>query len=109
MFEPGQPVTCIDDKFPLGIEKLYPSLPVKGELYVIRDIVPGVGVDGDRNKGAVCVYLIEIQGSINKHGIERGFDGQRFAPLQTDDETEEEEYGDSKKESRPELVPAGNP
>ncbi len=39
----------------------------------------------------MAVYLMEITGPLNAHGIERGFRAERFAPLQTiEDEVEEE-------------------
>jgi hypothetical protein len=105
LFSPGQPVTCVDGKFPLGIEKLYDQLPTEGELYVIRDVIPGCNLAGEH--GEVAVYLVELRNPPNKKGIERGFNAERFAPLQTDDETKEEELQDSAPPVRtPELVPA---
>ncbi len=90
MFLPNQKVVCVDGKFPLGIEQLYHELPKEGNTYTIRDIVPGVGLTGE--EGEVAVYLIEIHGPINTHGIERGFKAERFAPLSTiEDEVEEVE------------------
>jgi hypothetical protein len=90
MFLPNQKVVCVDGKFPLGIEQLYHELPIEGDTYTIRDIVPGVGLTGD--EGEVAVYLIEIRGPLNAHGIERGFNAERFAPLSTiEDEAEVDE------------------
>ena len=89
MFLPNQKVVCVDGRFPLGIEKLYSELPKEGTTYTIRDIVPGVGLTGE--EGETAVYLCEITGPINAHGIERGFRADRFAPLRTVEETAEEE------------------
>ena len=90
MFLPNQKVVCVDGKFPLGIEQLYHELPKEGATYIIRDIVPGVGLTGD--EGEVAVYLIEIRGPLNAHGIERGFKAERFAPLSTtEDEAQVDE------------------
>ncbi len=89
MFLPNQKVVCVDAKFPIGIEKLYSELPREGVTYTIRDIVPGVGLTGE--EGETAVYLCEIKGPLNAHGIERGFRADRFAPLQTAEETAEEE------------------
>ncbi|HEY1769169.1 MAG TPA: hypothetical protein VGG02_02790 [Chthoniobacterales bacterium] len=89
MFLPNQKVVCVDGRFPLGIEKLYGELPKEGNTYTIRDVVPGVGLTGD--EGEVAVYLCEITGPLNAHGIERGFRAERFAPLETVEETAEEE------------------
>jgi hypothetical protein len=79
MFVPNQKVVCVDDSFPLGIEKLYNQLPVKDQIYVIRDIVPGQSLMG--TPGEVAVYLIGVVNPVNKLGIERGFNAERFAPL----------------------------
>ena len=79
MFVPNQKVVCVDDKFPLGIEQLYNQLPVKDQIYVIRDIVPGQSLSG--SAGEVAVYLIGVVNPTNKLGIERGFNAERFAPL----------------------------
>jgi len=89
VFLPNQKVVCVDGQFPLGIEKLYEELPKEGVTYTIRDIVPGIGLTGD--EGEVAVYLCEIKGTLNPHGIERGFRADRFAPLQTSRETAEKE------------------
>ena len=89
MFLPNQKVVCIDGRFPLGIGTLYHELPKEGSTYTIRDIVPGIGLTGD--EGEIAVYLCEIQGPLNAHGIERGFRADRFAPLQTVVEEAEEE------------------
>lgn len=89
MFLPNQKVVCVDGRFPLGIEKLYSELPKEGVTYTIRDIVPGVGLTGE--EGETAVYLCEITGPLNAHGIERGFRADRFAPLQTDEEEAREE------------------
>jgi len=100
MFLPNQKVVCVNGRFPLGIEKLYTELPKEGNTYTIRDIVPGVGLTGE--EGEIAVYLIEITGPLNAHGIERGFRADRFAPLTTIEDEVEEEIS----LSTPELVPA---
>ena len=100
MFLPNQKVVCIDGRFPIGIEKLYSELPKEGNTYTIRDIVPGIGLTGE--EGEVAVYLIEITGPLNAHGIERGFKAERFAPLETIEEEAEEEISIR----MPQLVPA---
>lgn len=100
MFLPNQRVVCVDGKFPLGIEQLYSELPKEGTTYTIRDIVPGVGLTGE--EGETAVYLCEITGPLNAHGIERGFRADRFAPLQVDEEQAEDEYF----LGLPEMLPA---
>ena len=78
MFEPGQKVVCVDDKFSDTIRSIYSGLPVEGAVYVVRDIVPG----SNYGKGETCaVLLIGIIAHINKHKIENGFAARRFVPL----------------------------
>jgi hypothetical protein len=89
MFLPNQKVVCVDDRFPLGIEQLFSELPKEGVIYTIRDIVPGIGLTGE--EGETAVYLCEIKGPLNAHGIERGFRADRFAPLQRMEEEAEED------------------
>ena len=79
MFIPNQKVVCIDDQFPLGIEQLYNQFPVKDQIYVIRDVVPGQALSG--SEGEVAVYLVGVVNPTNKVGVERGFNAERFAPL----------------------------
>jgi len=98
MFLPNQKVVCVNGRFPLGIEKLYDELPKEGSTYTIRDIVPGIGLTGD--EGEIAVYLCEIKGSLNPHGIERGFRADRFAPLRTIEAEEEDFIG------LPDFLPA---
>ena len=100
MFLPNQKVVCVNGRFPLGIEKLYFELPKEGVTYTIRDIVPGIGLTGE--EGETAVYLCEISGPLNAHGIERGFRADRFAPLQTSEAEAEEELF----LGMPDLLPA---
>lgn len=79
MFEPGQKVVCVNGRFPLGIHKYYAEVPKEGCVYTIRDIVPAVNFRCE--EGEVAAYLVEIAGPLNIHGIERGFNVNRFAPL----------------------------
>ena len=76
MFEPGQQVVCVDDRFPDGIRDYLNALPVKGRVYIVRDIVPGQ--DWGLN-GQPAIYLVELVNLPNEHGIEPGFACWRFA------------------------------
>jgi hypothetical protein len=89
MFAPGQKVACVDDKFPLGIEKLYSALPKRDVIYTVRDLLPGVSLQN--TEGETALYLVELVNPANRHGVEYGFNAERFAPLDTV-EDEEEEY-----------------
>lgn len=91
MFIPGQKVVCVNGQFASGLAQYFPSLPQEGSTYTIRDVVPGISPQC--TEGEVAVYLCEIIGSVNKHGIERGFNAERFMPLDLDtEEQEHEEY-----------------
>ena len=104
MFMPGQKVACVDDRFPLGIEKLYSALPRKDEIYTVRDLLPGVSLSN--TEGETAIYLVELVNPANSHGIEYGFNAERFAPLETDDETAEERVSEQVGVEHEELVPA---
>lgn len=90
MYLPGQKVVCVDDVFPQAIKKFYWKLPVKGVTYTVRDLVPGIDPRGE--PGEMCVYLVELINpcSDKEPYPERGFKAERFRPLETDTETEEE-------------------
>ena len=84
MSAPGQKGACVDDQFPLGIEKLYTALPKKASIYTVRDLLPGVSLSN--SEGETAVYLVELVNPANRHGIEYGFNAERFAPLETDED-----------------------
>lgn len=75
MFDIGIKVVCINDKFEVGIKDIFNALPVKGQMYTTRDLVPGIGFD---NKETVSVLLEELVNRPNRHGIEPGFLCSRF-------------------------------
>jgi len=77
-------VVCVDGKFPLGIEKLYTALPKEGVTYVIRDVQ--LGVNWKAEPGEVCLYLIGLENpkSTTAPYPERGFNAERFRPLEDD-------------------------
>lgn len=92
MFVPGQKVVCIDDSGLTRFAQYFNKLPVRNEQYTVRDLVPGVSPRC--TEGEVSVYLCEIQGTINRHGIERGFNAERFAPLNPQEEIVTEQQRD---------------
>ena len=85
MLQQGQKVSCIDGKFPLGIEEMYVALPKEGETYTIRDIAPGQGFD---LQPEVAVTLVELHNPIGAGGLERSFNAERFAPLEETEDTQ---------------------
>lgn len=78
----GQKVICVDAKFPEGIEKIYDQLPVKDIVYVIRQVSLGVNLKGE--PGEVCLLLIGLLNpkSSTAPFPERGFNSERFRPLE---------------------------
>jgi len=81
MFDINSKVVCIDDRFPSGINDIFNALPRKGVIYTVRDIVPA---QDWKLRGTCAVLLRELENRPNRHGIEPGFQCQRFAPLDTD-------------------------
>jgi hypothetical protein len=77
----GQKVVCIDDKFPAVVRELYTALPVEGAVYVIRAVK--FGVNWQAEPGEVCLYLIGLNNptSSTPPHPERGFNSERFRPL----------------------------
>jgi hypothetical protein len=78
----GSKVVCVDDKFPLGIEKFYTVLPKAGVVYVVREMCVGISLQGE--EGEVCILLVGlINPRSNKPPFpERGFKADRFRPLE---------------------------
>lgn len=78
-YDIGDKVVCVDDKFPLGIEKFYTALPKKDSTYVVRDIQLGVALVG--GKGEVSVLLVGLINPVaynSKAKKENGFAAWRF-------------------------------
>ncbi len=78
----GSKVVCIDDKFPLGIEKFYTALPKAGVIYVIREMCVGISLQGE--EGEICVLLVGLSNPRSSKAPfpERGFKADRFRPLE---------------------------
>lgn len=77
---PGKEVVCVNDVVSPETRALFNGWPIDGETYVIRDIVPGCNTDGA--EGEIAVYLIEFRNPDNARGIERGYNAERFVPLE---------------------------
>jgi hypothetical protein len=80
----GQKVVCVDDKFPLGIEKFYTALPRAGVTYVIRDVSLGVSLQLEPGEVAITLVGLVNPCSDTPPYPERAFRAERFRPL--DDE-----------------------
>lgn len=115
MFQTGQQVVCVDDKFAAWTQDLYTALPKKGNVYTIRAISSGrsnpnfvVNDDAEiKMAGAefdILVLLQELKNPDDPHSSvkqELGFRAERFAEMLE----ESEEWKDSVEVGDGELVP----
>ena len=93
----GQKVVCINDSFSEFVRHLYEQLPVKGEVYTIREMFLGREkiVKGGES-ATVGLLLEELRNPpdpFHQGKQELGFSSERFAPLNElpDEEAEEDE------------------
>lgn len=109
MFEQGEKVVCIDDRFHPEISFLYTALPEKGKTYTVRECEMGRAKWVSAQKGwdsvDMKVLLVELVNPLDPSTSkgcpsELGFAARRFAPLDSLTEHEEEKFR--------ELVPAGH-
>lgn len=92
MFNVGEKVVCINDDWKTWVYDTYDNLPVKGNVYTIRECDIGRDNLGSVGSGQSGVsYLILLEELSNMHEVtpsgvdlgEIGFRSDRFAPLQT--------------------------
>ena len=90
MFEPGQKVVCINDRgFPTDLlGTYYTAFPKKGNVYTVRDIVPGH--TGQHVENTCTVLLVEIVNYLNPV-LENGYNPTRFVPVEEETEINEAE------------------
>lgn len=90
----GQKVVCINATFPPVIQALYKQLPVKGDVYTIREVFLGrekIVRGGDT--ATVGLLLEELKNPpdpFHQGKQELGFSSERFAPLEELPAEEEE-------------------
>ena len=81
----GQKVVCINDTFPEIIRAIYKELPVKDNIYTIREVFLGrekIVKGGDT--ATVGLLLHELKNPpdpFHQGEQELGFSSERFAPL----------------------------
>jgi len=81
----GQKVVCINDTFPEIIRAIYKELPVKDNIYTIREVFLGrekIVRGGDT--ATVGLLLVELKNPpdpFHQGEQELGFSSERFAPL----------------------------
>jgi hypothetical protein len=104
MFHTGQKVVCINDQFEPWVYDLYLSLPKKDSTYTVRAMSAGrsnpkFSVNEDAKiqltdaEFDILLLLKELHNPDDPHRSvkqELGFRSERFAPLETDSEEEEE-------------------
>ena len=82
----GQKVVCINDTFTPTIRALYQQLPVKDNIYRIREVFLGrenIVKGGDSATVGLLLYELRNPADPFHHGKqELGFSSERFAPLQ---------------------------
>lgn len=104
MYDIGTKLICINDSFPPDANKWLDSLPKAGQLYTVRDVVPGQGWD----LAPTCAILLtELVNPLNDFGIEPGFDPSRFAEpeeLETYEKKSAQQPKPKKKPRKRELV-----
>jgi hypothetical protein len=98
----GSLVACVDDVFPDWAKQAYTALPVKGEVYTVRELSPGRGspllvVDGkpvingagDKHP-EIQILLMELHNPMDPFcaGRELGFKAERFAPIEFNENVE---------------------
>lgn len=115
MFEIGQSVVCVDDKFEPWVFDLYKQLPRKGSVYTVRDVSlgrsnPNFAVNDDaeiKMVGAdfdILIRLVELVNPDDPHSEvkqELGFRAERFAEA-----LEVSEHVTARESCPTELVPA---
>ena len=85
MFNVGQKVVLVDDKWPETVRQLYLQLPVVETVYVVRAVRVGVRADelimDMRRVLEQSILLVSIYNPTNKLGVEAGFAASRFRAL----------------------------
>ena len=85
MFNVGQKVVLVDDKWPESVKQLYLQLPVLETVYVVRAVRVGVRADelimDMRRVLEQSLLLVSIYNPVNKLGVEAGFAASRFRAL----------------------------
>lgn len=80
MFEIGEDVVCVDDTFSPAVYRMFSELPVKNQIYKVRDIDIGrlqEKTSGDAGHGSAS-YKILLEGINNPDdpSLKEGFRGE---------------------------------
>lgn len=96
----GQKVVCVNDQFDFTLLPFYDMLPVKGNVYTVRDVMLGIDMHGE--EGQIAITLVGLVNPRNAHGRENAFRAERFAPV--DDAFVEEAISYARVEQAPVTV-----
>jgi hypothetical protein len=95
MFDVGQRVVCVEDRFPHAVRNYLRDLPRKNGIYTVRDVIPAQEWGG----GHTCAILLgEIHNPPAPHRKEWGecgFDPRRFRPVEEIEQESESFEGES--------------
>ena len=85
MFNVGQKVVLVDDKWPESVKRIYLQLPVLNQVYVVRAVRVGVKADelimDMRRVIEPSLLLVGLYNPTNNLGVEAGFAARRFRTL----------------------------
>lgn len=91
MYDPGEFVVCVDDRFHPEIAYLFQALPVKGRTYTVRECVLGRTDPASNGAGAWetatwKLLFVELVNGMDPSTLlgcqeELGFKPERFVPL----------------------------
>lgn len=87
MFEPGEKVACVNGDFAPLHKAIYRALPVKDQIYTVRECSLGRTKTGGPDSGfSYRVLLVELVNGPDPymhpdHAEELGFRSDRFAPV----------------------------
>lgn len=79
MFDIGQKIICVNDKFEKDCLPNIHAFPINGRVYTVRDLVPAIDYD---MKSTCAILLEELINPPNPMGVENGFDSSRFRTLE---------------------------
>jgi hypothetical protein len=97
MFEPGERVVCVNGDFAPLHKAIYRALPVKDQVYTVRECSLGRTRTGSPDSGiSYRVLLVELVNDLDPymhpdHAEELGFRSDRFAPVISEEVSEEAE------------------
>lgn len=90
----GSKVVCINDDFEDKILLFYTHLPIKNNVYTIRDMSVGISINGEAGEISVTLQEFANPSSEISPYPERGFNVERFCEIEPPAEVEAEELAE---------------